>query len=802
MPHSLQFRIHGSRIARLYGTLLRPAPTILLLSVIAAAPQSALAQPKDDEEFEDENIPLIERDYFDRITLDGRNRNQVYEIEQIKPPLNGKKPETGALRFRRIDAPSLLFEVPWKNVVKVETFPGMILDEAIRMRNVGELDAAFEYFAFLVNNYPTAPNLDAEINTLLYLDVKRLFNAKQYPETLAVLEELYSRASNYRPSDNGTPLGEYLRRTFDEMLKAYFEAENFASVRQLITRIQATYADEQKDIVDIWNDKLLTLANASRKTAEDHIAKSEGRQAHTAVRRMLDIFPTIQGGNELEAKVMNLFPLVMVGVSQQAFSQDPTRIDNWATKRAGHLTRRTLLEYVSRGEEGGKYSSPLGTFELSEDGSQVLLDLSRIEGGTEVPQASGYDISQRLISLADPSSPEFNSPWNRLVKNVRIEGINRVWVDLRFPHVLPEAFLRIPIESLAEGKLPPPDGIYISTQPANNEVIYDRNPRYSDSGKSKRPKIIELYFADADQAVTALKKGQIDVIDRVFPADLMRLENDPNIVVEPYELPTVHLLIPNPRSPYLKNINFRRALTFGINRQMILDSVLLANRRVEGCRTISGPFPAGVSDSDAFAYAYNERIIPLSYEHLLAIALTAVAEKELEVEAEKKKEKPPKRPELLLAYPVGDVPRIASEEIARHLAAIDIKCKAVPLPEGVTTDPDNKYDLLYVELSMWEPLVEARRLFKTDGLIRERTQHIELALSELEAARNWSQARRWLYELHRLSHYDAIAIPLWQILDHVAYRKGLTGIGENPLTLYQNAANWKISPRGSATNND
>jgi len=517
---------------------------------------------------------------------------------------------------------------------------------------------------------------------------------------------------------------------------------------------------------------------------------------------MLDIFPTIQGGNELEAKVMNLFPLVMVGVSQQAFSQDPSRIDNWAAKRAGHLTRRSLLQYASRGEEGGKYLSPLGTFELSEDGTQFLLDVSRIEGRIEVPQVSGYDISQRLISLADPSSAEFNAPWNRLVKNVRIESINRVWVDLRFPHVLPEAFLRIPIEPLVDGKSPPPDGIYIGPKPANNEVIYDRNPRYVDSGKSKRPKIIELYFADANQAVTALKKGQIDVIDRVFPADLMRLENDPNIVVEPYELPTVHVLIPNPRSPYLENISFRRALTFGINRQMILESVLLANRKVQGCRTISGPFPAGVSDSDAFAYAYNERVLPLSYEHLLAIALTAVAEKELEVEAEKKKEKPPKKPELLLAYPVGDIPRIASEEIVRHLAAINIKCKAVPLPEGVTTDPDNKYDLLYVELSMWEPLVEARRLFKTDGLIRERTQHIELALSELEAAKNWSQARRWLYELHRLSHYDAVAIPLWQILDHVAYRKGLSGIGENPLTLYHNAANWKISPRGSATGND
>jgi len=805
MTKSRRFQLQPRYAARFWGTVwFRFLPALLLLlTAFLLTPSTIHAQPDDDEEETDlSDIPLIERDYFDRITLDERNRNEVYEIQKVTPPPSRPKPETGFLRFRRIEVPLLLFEVPWKNVVKFETFPEMILDEAIRKRDSGDLDGAFEFFAFLVNNYPDAPNLDREINTLLYFDMTRLFKAGKYSETLAVLEELYARDPNYKPPDNRTPLQQALDGTLDKILEGYLQSEDFASVRDMLARIKATYGDEQKSVVDRYNAKLLQLATESRDDVERYIAADKEREAHTAVRRMLDILPTIQGGRELKARVMKLFPLVMVGVGQQAFSQDPVRIDYWAAKRAGHLAHRTLLEYASRGEEGGRYASLAGTFELSEDGTQFSMDVGGMNGNRAAPQVTGYDVSRRLISLANPSSDEFLPPWNRLVKTVRLDGVNRVTVELRFPHVLPEAYLRIPVKKPEGDKPPVSDGIYVGSKPAGGEVTFDLNPIYSFEDKDERPKIVERYFGDPDQAVRALKKGEIDVIDRVYPAEIPTLERDPNIIVEPYQLPTVHMLIPNPRSPFMKNVNFRRALTYGINRQMILHDILLANRTVEGCRNISGPFPAGVSDADAFAYAYNERILPYPYEPWLAYKLIAVAEKQLEKDAIKNKKEPPKKPELVLAYPAGHVSQIACDEIVRHLASINLKCKLVELPEGVTRDPDGKYDLLYVELSMWEPLVEARKLFKTSGLIRETTSHIDLALWQLESARNWSQARRRLYELHSLSHFDAVVIPLWQVLDHVAYRKGLTGVGENLLTLYQNAADWRISVNGASPEDD
>ena len=44
--------------------------------------------------------------------------------------------------------------------------------------------------------------------------------------------------------------------------------------------------------------------------------------------------------------------------------------------------------------------------------------------------------------------------------------------------------------------------------------------------------------------------------------------------------------------------------------------------------------------------------------------------------------------------------------------------------------------------------------------------------------------------LHRLLHEDVTVLPLWQTLDHFAYRKTLAGVAAQPVRLYQNIEQW------------
>jgi hypothetical protein len=59
-----------------------------------------------------------------------------------------------------------------------------------------------------------------------------------------------------------------------------------------------------------------------------------------------------------------------------------------------------------------------------------------------------------------------------------------------------------------------------------------------------------------------------------------------------------------------------------------------------------------------------------------------------------------------------------------------------------------------------------------------------------------------LSELHEIAHHDLPVIPLWQTMNHLAYRENINGIGDSPLTLYQNAGAWRITPRVAERRND
>jgi ABC-type oligopeptide transport system substrate-binding subunit len=65
---------------------------------------------------------------------------------------------------------------------------------------------------------------------------------------------------------------------------------------------------------------------------------------------------------------------------------------------------------------------------------------------------------------------------------------------------------------------------------------------------------------------------------------------------------------------------------------------------------------------------------------------------------------------------------------------------------------------------------------------------------EIETARNWQQARERLVVLHRLLHEDATVLPLWQTMDHFAYRRTLEGISARRLRLYQDVEQWQARP--------
>ncbi len=114
------------------------------------------------------------------------------------------------------------------------------------------------------------------------------------------------------------------------------------------------------------------------------------------------------------------------------------------------------------------------------------------------------------------------------------------------------------------------------------------------------------------------------------------------------------------------------------------------------------------------------------------------------------------------------------------------------LPAGVPARLNDKIDLLYAELAMWEPVVDARRLLDRDGLAGSCSPYMSLALKQLEQAADWPAVGLKLRQIHQLAHAEVAIVPLWQLSDFFAYRRTLSGLGPRPVTLYQHVESWKV----------
>jgi ABC-type transport system substrate-binding protein len=295
------------------------------------------------------------------------------------------------------------------------------------------------------------------------------------------------------------------------------------------------------------------------------------------------------------------------------------------------------------------------------------------------------------------------------------------------------------------------------------------------------------------------------------------------------------MLIPNPNVPLLQMREFRRALCYGIDSESIVRDILLAGQTQAGFTPLSGPFPAGSSLTDPVAYAYNPQVSPRPFEPRLAALLAETARKTLakkEAEAKKKEQEtaakqsnaqtgqnaqaepkadattaqseqqpaddaaaldeeelPPPEP-LVLAHSTDPLARLACQTIKLQLDAVGIPIRLIEF-HGKAPAEDVKFDLVYAEAAMWEPLTDARRLLGRDGLAGRTSPLMAMALDQLAVSQNWNQALTRLKEIHRIAHYDLPVVPLWQTVNYFAHRKSLEGVGEAPVTLYQNLPSWR-----------
>ncbi len=739
-----------------------------------------------------QELTLGERQPFDRIYAKGGDPRKPLEVQPLELP--GRRVPNpfpnGSLRFRLVNPSKAAgdLELAWNRIERIELYEQMLIAEARELTKAGKFDEAYFNYARLQERYPKTPGLEAELNFYLQSDALDAFKSAEYDRALAVLGSLHDR----NPSAAGLAVA--IDKVAGKIIDQYLADKNYKAARLTLDVVANNFGDLPLTVVDLWRGQFEQAAAGQIKVAEQAFAAGDFDAARTAIDQAVGVWPEIPGSQALQRKIQAANPQVAVGVFEAAPGEIVYRLDSWPHARASQLVEPMLAELVDYSPEGGIYRSPVGEITTDPTGLEVTITVEPRPGVDRAGLAVGVaSLARDLLLAASGDLPGASPTLARLVGDVELQYPDQVRFRLARAHVRPESLLRMPMPRELQqltGRL----GFDVAGR-TDATTLFKSQAGATGTATGGMSEVREVLFENEDDALAALVRGDIDVIDRVPPWQVEKLSKIRELTVEPYKLPTVHVLVPTRRQPLLEKREFRRALCYAIDRDGIVERILLGGELKPGYQAVSGPFAARDSLSEIVPYAYNTAVKSRDYDIRLAAMLLNVAWTGVQPKVSKGEEPPPlpPLPGLVMAHGTDPAIRAACQAIKQQLGALGLNLELVEMTADELTDPALEgVDLKYVELMAWEPVTDARDLFGVGGIVPADSDFLLQSLDALDRANNWNDVRQEMFAMHRVASSELPVIPLWQTRNHFARRNYVQGLGNGTVTLYQDISRWQM----------
>ena len=445
--------------------------------VLASVAAAQNVQGETDDEDLDEPVAapveLLDRKPFFQVTLDAENGNAVLDILPIDNLPPAPKPKD-SLRVRLVSEPDQEYEIAWEHIAKLRTYHQLVFEEGVGLVSQKKYNAAFPYFDYLLHNTTPTPALRTAVLEYLLENAGSLLAEQKIDQALVMLEEITQRDAGFRAAE----VSEKLSQAADMLIRQAVERNDFTQARAVMKRLEERYGTGRIAALAGWRQRLTDQATQLKTQAEQKIAEGAWREAEQLSRRLLAIWPDLPGAQAMRQELARRYPMVVVGVAEAATQHDTVSLENWSARRTGRLTERTLLEFNGAGPEGGQYLCQFGTYTQSDDRRQLTLDLNPPGAEESAVYLDGYSVARRLLEMADPASPDYRPTWAALAERVGVRDVFRVEIDLRRPHVLPEALLQIRLGSPAgQSAGPSPgDGPFTAVASDDADVHFVANP--------------------------------------------------------------------------------------------------------------------------------------------------------------------------------------------------------------------------------------------------------------------------------------------------------------------------------------
>ena len=687
------------------------------------------------------------------------------------------------------------FVVKRSSIKKLEYFEDLLLEEVDRLITVRDFARAFECCLRVKSRNPAWAGLDERVNRVLFAEGRRALIDGDDERGLRLLTELLARKRDY------PGLLDQIVDAYGKRIERALRMGRFVLGRRVLHELEGVTGD----LASVRALKSLFIARANERIKQ---GESKGpAERLDGLTDALRIWPRLPGAEEAYRKAFEAEPTLDVGVTDVASPLGPW-VHSRADDRVIRLLYRPVLATDDQEARQGKRPAQLAaSIETSDLGRRIVIHLrpgaTWSDGSRPV---SATDLARSLIERSDPNSPTYEARWADLLDRVEVRDETRVELRLNHAPLKAGGWLLGPVGPAHAGvdgriatspkdRILVTDGIYrcFESSPDGLElrVRDDRPPDAQPASAEPVPKIRrvrEIRLSRGLAAVTALRRGDVTMIDHVPPDQVASLAEAPEIQMGHYVQPVVHVIAMDGRTPALRNGSFRRGLSYAIDRKGLLEETVLKHPINDVDAPADGPFPRG-------SYADATGVKPLGFDILLAKMLVAAAHKELGG-----------RPiRLTFEYPAIPECRTVVIKLAEAFRIAGVEIETIEVPETRLENElraGRRFDLAYRVLRSDDPIQDAGPLLcpaydaplQADPLTSAASPRILQLLLQLESAGEWPTARGLVAQIDRESRDKLAVIPLWQLADHYAWRTRLEGPGETADRLYDRIEQWQIRP--------
>ena len=324
---------------------------------------------------------------------------------------------------------------------------------------------------------------------------------------------------------------------------------------------------------------------------------------------------------------------------------------------------------------------------------------------------------------------------------------------------------------------------------AEGEVILTANENYF-KGRPHIDKFIARPFADQNILGQALMFNAIDMIVLVNHRDIPQLQGDKRFVLQPYNALSYSFFGFNVRKPLLADKRVRKAFTYALNRQEMLDSFFQGQGTI-----ISGPYAPG-------SWAYNLDVQPLPFDPEAAAAL--LAEAGFARGADGIMEKDGRRLSLTLKVPIAKESEAVKRVILafkNYLSKIGVEIHA-EFQEWLAWKEDiflhHDFDIMFAAW-VFDDSADISSLFHSaevgpwkNNFGAYSNPEVDSLIVESKLTLDHEKRRTINRKLHEIIADENPYTFLWTITNYAAYNKKLRRVAIHPYKFFSFADNWYI----------